>query len=452
MTENGAEEALAAIANNNTTLSHQDQGLSIALDSAKTNEVISILDDGHNNSGPEQAPDGGFTAWATVFASFVVHFLALGPLYSFGIYAAEYHEAQLSSLTVITFIGSIGSAALVGFGILSGRLAERFGFRLMIFVGACVNALGLVLASFCTNSSWQLMITQGLLFGLGTSLSYFPAVSVPSQWFNKKRSIATGIAGTVFSPQMRRKLIVTQILQALISHYGVPWTLRASAAMNFVGIVGVLPLLKTRFPPLPGSRTDWSVLSDLRFALLVGTVFFATFASFIPVTYLPIFAETAIGSSASQGAALVSIYNGASALGRIAMGALADTLLGRVNCILLSVFISMISMWFLWTFANSFALLAVFAVINGLVAGGFISIFPVVVGQTFGLKRLPSLVGMIMSLSAIANLAGSPLAGVVEGAFGLTGVCVFAGALTFLSVVFCSILRYISEPSLWKRV
>ncbi|KAJ3123471.1 hypothetical protein HK100_011594 [Physocladia obscura] len=410
---------------------------------SKKDAEFSIID----NTVADNPPDGGFTAWATVFASFIVHFLALGTLYSFGIYATEYYSAGLGSLTVISFIGSISAACLVAFGILSGRLAETFGFRPMIFIGVCISSLGLIIASFCTNSAWKLMLTQGFLFGIGSSMSYFPAVSVPSQWFNKKRSIATGVA---VSGSGIGGLAMSQIIQALINKFDVPWTLRIIAIINFIGITTVLPFMKTRIPASRGSKTDWSVIKDQRFQLIIFIVFFATFPTFIPIIYLPVFATKNVGVSATLATSLVSVYNGASAVGRVVVGVLADTVLGRVNSIVFCGIVSGSSMLFIWTFADTYALLVFFAAVNGFVAGGFISLFPVVVGQTFGLKRLPSLVGMILTLSAIGNLAGSPLGGVIEASLGLTGVTVFAGLVTYVSVAFALILRYKLEPNMFK--
>ncbi|KAJ3071360.1 hypothetical protein HDU98_005456 [Podochytrium sp. JEL0797] len=291
------------------------------------------------------------------------------------------------------------------------------------------------------------MITQGFLFGFGTSLSYFPAVSVPSQWFTKKRSIATGIA---VSGSGLGGLVMALATEHLLTSIGLAWTLRATAILLFTGICGILPLIKTRIPPSPGSKTDWTVFKDIRFLLILGVVFFATFPTFIPIIYLPSYAQTVVGSTSSDAAVLISIYNGSSAAGRVLIGLAADTIFGRVNSIVLCGALSGISMLFIWTFANTYPLLVAFAIVNGFVCGGFISLFPVVVGQTFGLKRLPSLIGTIMTFSALGNLCGPPLGGIIETHLGYVGVTVFAGSVTMVSVAFSLTLRYKLEPNMLK--
>ncbi|TPX77897.1 hypothetical protein CcCBS67573_g00814 [Chytriomyces confervae] len=386
------------------------------------------------------APDGGADAWMAVFASFTIHFLGLGVLYSFGIYAAYYSSNNLAPISVISFIGAIGASFLVGLGLVSGRLAEKFGFRVMIVIGAFVLSIGLLLASFSTQV-WQLVLTQGVLVGTGMSLSYFPAVSLPSQWFEKRRGLATGIA---VSGSGLGGLVMSLLTQSMLTKIGFEWTMRATALIILVGILAVIPFVKTRLPPAPQSKTDWAVFKDHRFLLLLGTGFFATFANLVPVYFLPAYSIDVVGVSKTDAAVLVSIYNGSSAVGRILIGIGADTVVGRLNSLILCTFLSSASMLFIWTFARSYALLVLFACVNGFVCGGYISLFPVVVGAIFGVKRLPSLIGTLMSISAIANLSGTPLAGVVRDAFGYTGLTLFSGLLTLVSVVFALIVRDIS--------
>lgn len=43
---------------------------------------------------------------------------------------------------------------------------------------------------------WQTMLTQGFGVGIGTGLIFLPAMSVVSQYFMKRRSLAIGIVTT----------------------------------------------------------------------------------------------------------------------------------------------------------------------------------------------------------------------------------------------------------------
>ncbi|ORY52026.1 hypothetical protein BCR33DRAFT_780172 [Rhizoclosmatium globosum] len=74
---------------------------------------------------------------------------------------------------------------------------------------------------------------------------------------------------------------------------------------------------------------------------------------------------------------------------------------------------------------------------NGMVSGGYFVLIPVIVGQLFGVTQMASLVGMVLNLSFIGCLAGPPIAGALRELVGFTGVCLFAGGLTLISVFFC---------------
>jgi nitrate/nitrite transporter NarK len=40
------------------------------------------------------------------------------------------------------------------------------------------------------------MLAQGMLFGIGSALVFFPAITIPGQWFSKHRALAMGIVGS----------------------------------------------------------------------------------------------------------------------------------------------------------------------------------------------------------------------------------------------------------------
>jgi MFS family permease len=69
-------------------------------------------------------------------------------------------------------------------GPLTGQIADYLGYRYSTFIGAIVMGISLIATSFSTRV-WQLYIFQGILYGLGASLAFFPSLSLPSQWFKR---------------------------------------------------------------------------------------------------------------------------------------------------------------------------------------------------------------------------------------------------------------------------
>ncbi|KAJ2899539.1 hypothetical protein IWW38_000946 [Coemansia aciculifera] len=94
-------------------------------------------------------------------------------------------------------------------GFVGGQCAQLLGPGPTVLMGGILMSLGLLLASY-SRHIWQLCLTQGVIFGLGVTLTWIPAASAPSSWFDKSRGVATGIThmglgigGLVFAPLTR---------------------------------------------------------------------------------------------------------------------------------------------------------------------------------------------------------------------------------------------------------
>ena len=77
-------------------------------------------------------------------------------------------------------------------------------FHALIYTGAILNVVGLMLTSIC-KTYWQAVLAQGVAVGIGSGLLYLPGASVISQYFEKKRALAFGIAALGSSVGTLRK-------------------------------------------------------------------------------------------------------------------------------------------------------------------------------------------------------------------------------------------------------
>ena len=239
-------------------------------------------------------PDGGLHAWLVVVGTFLVHLTVDGTLSSFGVFLATYSTPSLTigtsfattSATVLSLIGSFAAGCTEIFGILTGRLAEsRVGYRAMMMLGTVVLTVALILASFSTQA-WQLILTQGFLFGLGASMCFAPSLAVPSHWFSRRLGLAagfavagSGIGGLAFSP----------LIQTLINRFGVAWALRVIAAVLFVLNSVASYLCKARLPrrQRASERFNWKPLKSKEF-LAIATMFeFTSLSHLIPYFLMP---------------------------------------------------------------------------------------------------------------------------------------------------------------------
>jgi MFS family permease len=358
-------------------------------------------------------PDVGYS-WVVVLGSFAVHFATLGVVYIYGVFQQAYqNEEGLKDVSIsgIALIGSVSSSALPFFAILSGKLTDKFGHRVMGIIGGVIYAVSLVLASFATKY-WQLFITQGLLFGFSVSIAYFPALSIISQWFEKKLGSATGIAvagagigGLFWGP----------VARLMISTLGRSNTLLIIGLVGGTMIIASSLLFKTRYPPKTSKSSYSKLFKSSTFRLMYLTATVSTFGYYVPFFYVASYGVQ-VGLSASQGAFLIGLLNGGSAIGRVALGFVSDRI-GHLNSLWICVFSSSMTMFLIWPFATNFATLAIFVILYGFAVGGFISLQPTVIVQLFGTENLGGTFGLMYSAAFFGAVGGPPVAGAIVQAY-----------------------------------
>uniref|UniRef100_U5EMP4 Putative monocarboxylate transporter 1 n=1 Tax=Corethrella appendiculata TaxID=1370023 RepID=U5EMP4_9DIPT len=161
-------------------------------------------------------PDGGWVAWGVVFASFAIHIVTDGMTYSFGIFYVEFLEYFKEGKGYTAWIASILVGTTLCSGPISSSFVNRYGCRPVTIAGAFLAGTCLILSVFA-NSVFVLFITVGLGAGMGFGLIYLPAIVSVTMYFEKLRSLATGIAvcGSGFGT-----FIFAPLTKFLIDYYG----------------------------------------------------------------------------------------------------------------------------------------------------------------------------------------------------------------------------------------
>lgn len=122
-----------------------------------------------------------------------------------------------------------------------------------------------------------------------------------------------------------------------------------------------------------------------------------------------------IGISKQGGANLIGINNGISAVGKMILGHLADRY-GRLNMVCFCCIFSALGVLTLWMPSASSAqqtshttpLFIAFVFIYGLTAGGYVSLFPTVLAELFGMQHFASINGFLYMLRGVGTLVGTP--------------------------------------------
>ncbi|KAL1494287.1 hypothetical protein ABEB36_009910 [Hypothenemus hampei] len=160
-------------------------------------------------------PDGGW-GWMVVFGSFMIHVITDGVTYSFGIFYDEFLDYFKEGKALTSWILSILVGVTLCSGPISSSLVNRWGCRAVTIAGAILASVCMVV-SFWAQNVITLCITIGIGAGFGFGLIYLPAIVSVTMYFEKKRSLATGIAvcGSGFGT-----FIFAPIISKLLSEYG----------------------------------------------------------------------------------------------------------------------------------------------------------------------------------------------------------------------------------------
>ncbi|XP_045613496.1 uncharacterized MFS-type transporter YhjX isoform X2 [Procambarus clarkii] len=139
------------------------------------------------------------TGPATVIGGILIH-LTLGNLYSFGnmmTYMVSYMHGRVDhSIDYGNFIwvNSITTAAQGLFMVFGGLLEKRIGPKLTCFIGCTLVSAGIMLTYYTINVSlFTVVLTYGLLSGLGMALSYVTPLACGMQWYPEQKGLINGL-------------------------------------------------------------------------------------------------------------------------------------------------------------------------------------------------------------------------------------------------------------------
>ncbi|MGH7917954.1 MAG: MFS transporter [Candidatus Binataceae bacterium] len=368
-------------------------------------------------------------AWRTVAAGFLACFTLFGVAYSFGAFFKPMAEEFGASREAISAIFSITSFLYFLLGPATGHLADRFGPRPVVAVGALAMGAGLI-ATGSIRHLWFGYLTYGLGVGIGVACCYVPLVAVVSGWFLKRRNTALGIAVSGIGAGT---LAVAPLAAVLIEHFG--WRM----AYVILGIGATLALLGCAWlaeaPPVeleaPPPPPLGNKLKTRDFVILYIAAGLWTIATAVPFVFLQPYArDNQIGEVAA--ATLVGIIGFASTAGRLGLGVMADRM-GIIR--LYQICILVLGLCFLlWLFGHSYGPLVAFALLMGASYGGAVTLTPAVLAERFGTQGLGLLLGTLYTSSAIGTLLGPPFAGaIIDHTGSYTLAVIFTGATSVLA-------------------
>jgi MFS family permease len=379
-----------------------------------------------------------FYGWRIVSVVFLTHFISVGLVF--------YSYSVLFKALTADFGGSrFGVAA--GLAIMNvvvaaispflGRLVDRGSIRHIMCGGACLTAIGFLVAS-SIEALWQFYAVMGTFLAVGSAMmGAIPGSTLVANWFRERRGIALGVSGMGISLS---GMAMAPVATLLIGGIGWRGTFTVYAALTLVAVVPAVWLVVVNRPEDRGLRPDgaaddvpapaaeapvgkptasasaepspeWSprrILADLNFwmiALFVGLNFCALGAVLIHIVSY----GTDIGLERMAAAWVLSTMAGFGVVGKVLFGWIVDRIPKRVASGLASGLQALGLVMILQVEEHHLLLLA--GAVFGLGMGGLIPLWGALIGAGFGRQAFGRVMGLMSPVMLPIHVAGIPYAG-----------------------------------------
>ncbi|EGP91145.1 unnamed protein product [Zymoseptoria tritici ST99CH_3D1] len=363
-------------------------------------------------TNPPPPPNGGLHAWTQVACGGLVIMCTWGWVNSYGTFQSYYiRELGLSSSTV-SWIGSIQNFLTFVIGAFSGRLLDAGWFVPCFAVGSLIQVLGIFCMSLSTKY-WQLLLTQGIMTGIGGGIIFTPTMGLIGSYFSTRRALAVGCATLGNSIG---GMIYPVIVQQLLPKVGFAWTARVLGFVNLACLGLALVYLRPRLPPRKsGPMVDLSAFKEPTYALLVAGLFMFMWPNYYTFYNITAYGTQRLNLPFTSATTLTIVLNGVGLPFRIIPPLCADRF-GQFN-VVVPILACFAIVQFTWLAVTSIPGLYVFTTFYGIASASFQCLIPSTMASiTPEMNRFGTRLGMMFSTVSIAALTGPPLGGAIQGA------------------------------------
>jgi MFS family permease len=317
-------------------------------------------------------------------------------------------------------------------GIVMGWVAERTSIRLVVIFGTMMVALGLAVSA--SGNIWAILVGHTLLVGLlGNGALYPPLLVYVSRWFDRRRGTSLAL---ISSGQYIAGIAWPAIFELAMTAYGWRATMIGFAAIMLLAIPPIAALFLHRPPDAPATffstspagarRTVLGLRPNWVMALLAAAGFCCCVPMAVPQGHLVAFCSD-IGIPAAQGAAMLSVLQGAALVSRMFWGWVTDRIGGLLTVLVGSACQALAIAAFMATQdeAGLFAVSAAY----GLGFSGIIPAYIVAIRELFPAREASWRVPGVLFVSMSGMAFGGWFAGALYDHFGFYAPAFLTGVL-----------------------
>ena len=346
------------------------------------------------------------TAFLSLFSLVGIMFYGLPFFYDFWVTDFGWTRATVTS-------GSALGKVLIGpvFGFIAGWFIDKYGPRQLMLAGIVMGGIALIGLSMMT-SLWHFY-----LFYLFNALGYLFGGPLPNQvlisrWFDKTRGKVMGVAYLGIGVG---GMLVPQIAKALNMEFG--WR-GGLLSLGIIMIVVAFPMAwfvkespEGTTTPIKQESTKVPFTNILKrssfYLLLIGSM--CSIGAVAGTSQnLKLFLSIDLKYTQQEAANVLSIVLGASIVGRLLMGWLADKIQKKYVMILIYALVAL-SIPLLFA-AHTEGVIYLFAFIFGMALGGDYMIIPLMAAELFGVKFMGRVMGIIIAADGLGEAFAPMLA------------------------------------------
>ncbi|MFK5979041.1 MAG: MFS transporter [Rhizobiaceae bacterium] len=349
-----------------------------------------------------------------VLGASVTQLTTIGLLFSYGLFFKTFETEFGWSRTLLSSCTSVAFLVMGVLAIYGGRLADRYGPRIVLGVTGALGGLGYVLMAQISQP-WHLVAIFGLFIGVGMSSHDVVTLSTIARWFDKRRGTMTGIVkvGTAVG-----QFSVPLIAAFLMINYGWRTALVIMGLSGMVLLITAASLMKN--PPLSRTSSNKPVnaaagtFKEARRTRVFWMLCAMQFLFFPTLTTIPLHIAVHgmdLGMTSALAATLLSTTAVASVFGRVSTGILIDKIGGRNTYImcLIPIIAALASLMFVTNTTLLYIVIAVY----GFGHGGLFTIVSPTIAEYFGLQSLGGLFGTVIFFGTVGGAFGPIFAGYV---------------------------------------
>lgn len=397
-------------------------------------------------------------------ACFSIQAVGVGTYISYGVFFNPLMEAFDWQRAAIAGASSTAFFITGLFGMLVGRLNDRFGPRMLMTIGAIFLGLGFSLTSR-VSTLFQLYLMFGIVFGIGLSAVEIIALTTVARWFARNRGKMTGLvkvgtgAGQLTIPILASFLIAATGFQNAFIIMGIAaavlliaisqflyrdpdiYDAGASAKIGSSDPAAGISAADTRpiqtVQPVQTAGIDFSeALKSPKLWLLCLSYMLTTFCLMSIMIHIVPYGRD-MGISPHRAAGILATIGAISMAGRFAGGLLIDRTGSKPIMIICFILLLTALLWL--TRADSLWEMYAFAMVYGIAHGGFFTAISPMVAELFGIRSHGSVFSIAVFFGTTGGALGPFVTGLLFDRF-LNYTAAFSILILIAAIAFCLML------------